>query len=82
MIEIDEQKRSEMRDSILSLAMACPIDRCSAQDCPLFHIRQLDLPGRLEWFKSLTDEDLVYLNTYHCICMKTKAELHAAELCN
>jgi hypothetical protein len=82
MIALDEQKRAELRDNILSLAMSCPVAHCNPDDCPLYRIRQLELSSRLEWFRNLTDEELIYLNTYHFICMKTKADAQLVELCD
>lgn len=79
---LTKQKQAELRDNILSLAMTCPVDHCNPTDCPLFRVRNLDLVSRLEWFKGLSDEDLIYLNMYHFICMKTKLEQHFSELCN
>lgn len=71
---LSKQKRAELRDNVLSLAMNCPVDSCNPGECPLYHIRQLDLDSRLEWFKHLSDEELIYLNAYHYVCMKTKLE--------
>jgi hypothetical protein len=79
---LTEQKRAELRDNILNLAMTCPMDHCNPTDCPLFHVRNLDLVSRLKWFRGLTDDDLIYLNTYHFICMKHKAETQLAEICH
>lgn len=73
-----EQVRSELRDTILDLAMNCPVEYCNPDDCPLFRVRQLDLPARLVWFRSLTDEDLAYLHAYHCVCMRNKLGLKPA----
>jgi len=78
---LDEQKKSELRDNILSLAMACPVDHCNPEDCPLFKVRQLELARRLEWFRGLSDDELVYLNVYHYVCMKTRLTAHIAEIC-
>lgn len=77
---MSEQKRSELLDNILDVVMNCPVDHCNPDDCPLFRVRQLDLASRLVWFKSLSDEDLAYLNAYHFVCMKTKLDAPVAEL--
>ena len=82
MIVLSEQKRTELRDNVLSLAMTCPVELCNPEECPLHQIRHLDLDERLEWFKRLTDEELLYLNAYHFICMKIKLEPELAELCD
>jgi hypothetical protein len=78
----NEQKKSELRDNILTLAMTCPVERCNPEDCPLFKVRKLELARRLEWFRDLSDEDLVYLNAYHYVCMKTRLAAHLAEICH
>jgi len=76
------QHRAELLDSILHVAMSCPVDLTNPVDCPLFLMRQLDLPERIQWFNALTDDDLAYLASYHCVCMKNKMETLSAELCH
>ena len=75
MPEISQQRRSELRDQLLELAVACPVENCNPVDCPLHQVRRMDLGCRLEWFKALTDEDLAYLNAYHYVCLKTRLGL-------
>jgi len=79
MSQLTEQKKSELRDSILSLAMTCPVEHCNPEDCPLYQVRSLELTRRLDWFRALSDKDLVYLNAYHFVCMKTRLAAHLAE---
>lgn len=78
---INGQQRAEILDNVLSLAVGCPVDHCNPADCPLAEIRQLELGKRLEWLKSLSDDELVYLNSYHYICLKTKLEAHLLGTC-
>lgn len=80
MSPLTEQKKSEIRDNILGLAMNCPVGHCNPADCPLYQVRQLGLPQRLDWFRQLSDEELVYLNAYHFVCMKTCLTAHLAEI--
>ena len=77
---LNEQKKSELRDNILSLAMTCPVEHCNPEDCPLFKVRKLELTWRLEWFRDLSDADLEYLNAYHFVCMKTRLSARLAEI--
>lgn len=79
MDKISKQKRSELQDNVLSLAMTCPMEQCNPSNCPLFQVRQMELRKRLQWFKALTDEDLAYLNAYHYVCMKIKLEAQPVE---
>ena len=76
---LNEQKRAELLDNILNLAMSCPVDKCNPEDCPLYKVRQMEVAMRLRWFDNLTDEDLIYLSAYHQVCMRTKEELHKIE---
>lgn len=71
---VDQQQRAEMLDNLLNLAVNCPVDHCNPVNCPLHDIRKLELGRRLEWFKALTDEDLVYLNSYHFVCLKNRLD--------
>ena len=75
MPDISQQKRSELRDHLLELAVTCPVEQCNPMDCPLQQVRRMDLGRRLEWFQSLSDEDLAYLNAYHYVCLKTRLGL-------
>ena len=78
--DLNEQKKSELRDNILSLAMACPVEHCNPEDCPLFKVRKLELKQRLKWFRDLSDEDLAYLNAYHFVCMKARLAARLGEI--
>ena len=79
---LSEQKRAQLRDDVIGLAMSCPVDLCNPKDCPLYHIRHLNQEDRLEWFQNLTDDELVYLSAYHFVCMKTRLEAGSAKLSN
>jgi len=69
---LDPQKRSEILDNLISAAVSCPVDHCNPVDCPLHELRKLELGRRLEWFRVLTDDELVYLNSYHFVCMQNR----------
>ena len=72
-LKTDSQRRkAELRASLLSLTKACPVDECNPEDCPLFRVRKMKHMERLMWFGALSEDDLVYLNTYHHICLNTK----------
>jgi hypothetical protein len=74
MNSLPENKKNALRENILSLAMQCPVEHSNPEDCPLFYVRKMELPRRLEWFNSLTEDDLVYLNSYHCVCANIKIQ--------
>jgi len=67
-------RREVLLGCLKPLAKACPVDGCNPEDCPLHKVRKMTLPSRLKWFKTLTEEDLVYLATYHHVCFNTKME--------
>lgn len=75
------QRRSELLDALLQVAMSCPVDHTNPVDCPLFLIRKIDLTERIQWFNSLSDDELNYLASYHGICLKTKIKLQDAAPC-
>ena len=81
MTSTTRQDRAELMDSILQVAMACPADQSTPADCPLFAVRKMSLPRRINWLHSLTDDDLAYLASYHCVCMKTRLEAFQPGLC-
>ena len=74
----DEQKK-ELRANLLELTEACPSHDANPEDCPLFLLRKMKPRKRLHWFNALTDNDLVYLATYHRVCFTTKVEAAAAQ---
>jgi hypothetical protein len=44
----------------------------------LFKLRKIKPRERVQWFHALDENDLVYLTTYHHICLTTKVESRAA----
>jgi hypothetical protein len=78
MSAIPHPQRNELRANLLALSEACPLDHCNPVDCPLFPLRQMKPGERLQWFHALDEADLVYLATYHHICLTTKVESRLA----
>jgi hypothetical protein len=66
------EQKNELRVDLVELAEACPYDNCNPEDCPLFALRKLPVADRMRWVNALTDKDLVYLSTYHYVCLDTK----------
>ena len=56
-----EQDKTEQWDTLLLLARSCPLGPVNPANCPLNPIRKLALPERLQWFRTLTEDDLQYL---------------------
>jgi hypothetical protein len=75
MITVSQLQKEELRDSLLKLALACPVENCNPQDCPLFAVRRMDPGKRLEWFNALSLDRLSYLAAYHHLCMGRKFHL-------
>ena len=74
-----QSRKDELRASLYSLAEACPVDECNLEDCPLFKVRKMKHMERLMWFDALSEQDLIYLNTYHHICLNTKLAAKTVE---
>ena len=81
MIAMPQHHRAKLLDSIRQLAKGCPVDQSNPADCPLFAIRQLNRTQRMKLFHTLTDDDLSYLASYHCICMEIKLRAHKPKAC-
>jgi hypothetical protein len=64
----------ELRADLLHLAKACPFDGTNPWDCPLFPLRKMKPRKRAEWFNSLSEADLVYLASYHQVCLTIQSE--------
>ncbi len=67
-----QSRKDELRASLYSLAETCPVEECNLEECPLFKVRKMKRMERLMWFDALNEQDLVYLNTYHHICLNSK----------
>jgi hypothetical protein len=65
---------NELRKELKPLARACPLPVCNV-DCPLASLREMLWTTRERWLAALSEEDLVYLATYHHICQQTSLEL-------
>jgi hypothetical protein len=74
-----QRGKDELRANLISLAEACPVDECNPVDCPLYLLRKMKPKQRLQWFNALDEEDLLYLATYHHICMNIKVVLRSDE---
>lgn len=69
-----EQPKTALRDNLLSLVQHCPVELSNPADCPLFAVRKAGPARRLQWFNNLSEDDMVYLNAYHCVCARIKME--------
>ena len=67
-----DQRRRELRASLLAVAETCPFHQSNPEDCPLFGVRKMTPPKRRQWFNALSEEDLAYLATYHHVCLTEK----------
>jgi len=76
---MSEQPKTALRDNLLSLVRRCPVEVSNPKDCPLFGIRKLGPTRHLRWFNNLTEDDLVYLNAYHCICAQLKLQSRSGQ---
>jgi hypothetical protein len=72
MATISHPLKDKLRANLRSLVEFCPVDESNPKDCPLYLIRQMKHSQRLELFDALNEDDLVYLATYHHICLNTK----------
>ena len=73
MTTISHPQNDELRASLLSLAECCPLAGGNPEDCPLYLLRKMERPQRLEWFSALNEDDLVYLAAYHHVCLDIRA---------
>ena len=75
MATISHPLKDELRASLRSLVKSCPAGESNPKDCPLYLLRQVENPRRWGLFNALNEDDLVYLATYHHICLNTKTAL-------
>jgi len=64
--------KAELSSTITQLAQLCPACQGNPDDCPLHRLRQMKSVGRRKWLNALAQEDLVYLVSYHQVCLFTK----------
>ncbi len=72
MATVNHLPGDEFRTILRPLAESCPAGERNPKDCPLFLLRQMERPQRFEWMQALSEADLVYLATYHHVCLNTK----------
>jgi uncharacterized protein with von Willebrand factor type A (vWA) domain len=72
MATIRHPPKDKLRANLRSLVEFCSVDKSNPKDCPLYLLRQMERPQRLAWINALPEDDLVYLATYHHICLNTK----------
>jgi hypothetical protein len=76
---VGQRGKDELRATLISLTEACPVDEYNPEECPLYWLRKMNSGQRLHWFNALDEDDLVYLASYHHVCMNIKVELKSAE---
>ena len=75
-----EAQCEELRANLIALTSNCPVDHCNPADCPLFELRRMGLQERVKWFNALGEDDLMYLATYHHVCLHLKFNLEQVEI--
>ena len=80
MSSIPHEQKNELRAILLQLSEACPFHLANPEDCPLFPLRKREQTKRMQWFNALTESDLVYLASYHRVCLTIKVESGLAKL--
>ena len=65
---MNADQREQVLSQSLHLAVACPYDSSNPPFCPLCGVRKLPLEERIQWVRSLSNNDLEYLSAYHQIC--------------
>ena len=76
---IPYKQKNELRANLLNLSGACPFHHTNPKDCPLFSLRKMEPKKRVQGFNVLTEDDLVYMATYHRVCFTTKVESASAK---
>ena len=67
-------QENELRANLLRLSEVCPFHLANPEDCQLFPLRRMEPTKRLQWVNALSESDLVYLTTYHRVCLRIKME--------
>jgi hypothetical protein len=78
MRSMPQREKNKLRDNLVELVKACPVDQSNPDDCPLYPLRRMRPTRRLHWFNTLTEDDLAYLASYHQICLTVKVESRLA----
>ncbi len=66
--------KARLQRRLLELTKACPFDQCNPIECPLYELRVMRRGEALDWLKSLAEDDLRYLASYHYVCFATKVQ--------
>ena len=69
---LKQLQQYELRNSLVCLAKACPVEEGNPDDCILFSVRKMKASARWQWFKTMGPEGLTFLAAYHHVCMGNK----------
>jgi hypothetical protein len=72
---VSQRGTDELRANLFSLTEACPVDKRNPEDCPLYLLRKMKPRQQGRWLIALNEDDLVFLATYHHVCMNIKVAL-------
>lgn len=68
------ERKKALRDNLVELSEVCPFHHNNPEDCPVFELRKMEMAKRLQWLDALNEDDLVFLATYHHICLNSKLD--------
>lgn len=60
---------------LMGLIIECPFGG-NPKDCPLYERRKLPMNDKIEWVKSLSDDELLKAYQVHCECLRKKEKNH------
>lgn len=61
-----------IRAQLMGLIVECPMDG-NPEECPLYEKRYLALSDRVEWIKSLFDNEIFSIYSAHLDCLNAKS---------
>jgi len=65
-------QQKSLIEKMFSLSAECPFDGENPCTCPFHEVRKMDLENRLEWARSMNDDEIINLFTHHQGCLEEK----------
>lgn len=71
MIDLTNNGPAYIKAMLMGLVLECPLSG-NPKDCQLHDRRKLPLMERIEWVKSLSDDECHHFYKVHCDCLNNK----------
>jgi hypothetical protein len=80
-LSVTGSQRQYLREKVFFLSAACPSGQSHLCDCPFHALRNMNVMGKYEWHRRLSDSRLLGILAHHQKCLMGKADLKQQDNC-